>query len=188
MNQKGFINIAIIVLIVVIAGVAGYFGLRKTSPAPVTPSTSTQETTITNQTLPSTSVSNTFSANINGYFETCMDSVAMYKRINGSWEKVSNKLPLKRDYYLDDKFVGSYRCHVACSELPNPYTMQLIEYKKVGEKTPPPDSGSAANTLPVYQIPVYQTVSLSGDVKIDIQYFSDKSCQNKKTFSTVIKR
>ena len=108
----------------------------------------------------------------------------MYKRINGSWEKVSSKLQGKGLYYLDDKFVGYGMCDVfVCSELPNPYAIQLVEYKKVGEKTPPPDSGSTANALPVYQ-----TISLSGDIKIDIQYFSDKNCQNKKTFSTVIKR
>ena len=125
-----------------------------------------------------------FSTNLNGYFETCMDTSAMYKRINGSWEKVSTELPGKGLYYLDNKFVGYGMCDVVvCTELPKPYTTQLVEYKKVGEKAPPSNSGSTANTLPVYQ-----TVSLSGDVKIDIQYFSDKNCQNKKTFSTVIKR
>jgi hypothetical protein len=113
-----------------------------------------------------------------------MDTSAMYKRVNGSWEKVSTDLPGKGLYYLDNKFVGYGMCDVVvCTELPKPYTMQLVEYRKVSEKVPPSDSGSTANTLPVYQ-----TVSLSGDVKIDIQYFSDKTCQNKKTFSTVIKR
>ena len=179
----------LIALVVILAGVVGYFTLRK-SPTPTTPpnvqqSPVTQITPpTTSQTPPPTSAGNTFSANINGYFETCMDSSAMYKRINGSWEKVSSELPGKGLYYLDDTFVGYGMCDVVvCSELPNPYTIQLVKYKKVGEKTPPPDSGNTANTLPVYQ-----TVSLSGDVKIDIQYFSDKNCQNKKTFSTVIKR
>lgn len=138
----------------------------------------------TNQNQPPTFTGNAFSTNLNGYFETCMDTSTMYKRINGSWEKVSTELPGKGLYYLNNKFVGYGMCDVVvCTELPKPYTIQLVEYKKVGEKAPPSDSGSTANTLPVYQ-----TVSLSGDVKIDIQYFSDKNCQNKKTFSTVIKR
>ena len=171
MNQKGFINTPIIVLIVILIGVAGYFTFQKWQ-APTNPPGAINI------------VDNNFSTNINGYFETCMDTSTTYKRINGSWEKVSTELPGKGLYYLDNKFVGYGMCDVVvCTELPKPYTIALVEYKKVGEKAPPSDSGSAANTLPVYQ-----TVLLSGDVKINIQYFSDKNCQNKKTFSTVLKR
>ena len=190
MNQKGFSNIALIILIVVvIAGAVGYFALRKSPMQPILPVVE-QPPVIqitppsTNQTPPPTSTGNTFSTNLNGYFDTCMDTSAMYKRTNGSWEKVSTELPGKGLYYLDNKFVGYGMCDVVvCTELPKPYMMQLVEYKKVGEKVRPWDRGSSANTLPVYQ-----TVSLSGDVKIDIQYFSDKNCQNKKTFSAVLKR
>ena len=188
-NQKGFSNTVLIVLVVILVGAVGYFALRKSPTQPVLPVVEQPPITQitppgTNQTPPPTSSGNTFSTNLNGYFETCMDTSAMYKRINGLWEKVSTELPEKGLYYLDNKFVGYGMCDVVvCTELPKPYMMQLVEYKKVGEKAPPSDSGSTANTLPVYQ-----TVSLSGDVKIDIQYFSDKNCQNKKTFSTVLKR
>jgi len=178
MNQKGFANIAIIVLVVILVGVVGYFifknwQVQTTPPTPLTPPESINV------------VDNSFSANIDGYFETCMDNAVMYKRTNNSWGKVSNELPGKGLYYLDDKFVGYGMCDVVvCTALPKPYTMPLVEYKNVGEKATPPDSGgTTANTLPVYQ-----AVPLSGDIKIDIQYFSDNNCQNKKTFSTVIKR
>ena len=192
-NQKGFANIGVTVLIVVLIGVAGYFTFRKWQ-SPTTPPIETLPVTQTPpQTIPPTTsnppvsisvVDNNFSTNIDGYFKTCMDTSAMYKRINSSWEKVSTKLPGKGLYYLDNKFVGYGMCDfVVCTELPNPYTIQLVEYRNVGEKAPPSGSGYTANTLPVYQ-----TVSLSGDVKIDIQYFSDENCQNKKTFSTVIKK
>lgn len=137
----------------------------------------------TDQTTPPTSSDNTFSTTINGYYATCMDNSSVYKRISGSWEKVSNKLPSKGLYYLDDKFVGYGMCDlVVCQELPKPYAIQLVEYKKVGEKAPPPDSGSIGDA------PVYQTIPLSGDIKIDILYSSDKNCQNKKTFSTIVER
>jgi hypothetical protein len=190
MSQKGFSNIALVILVVVIiAGAVGYFALRKSPAQPILPVIEQPPITqitppTTDQTPPATFTGNTFSTNLNGYFETCIDTSAMYKRTNGSWEKVSNELPGKGGYYLDNNFFGYGMCDVVvCTELPKPYTMQLVEYKKVGEKAPPSGSGYTANTLPVYQ-----TVSLSGDVKIDIQYFSDKNCQNKKTFSTVIKK
>lgn len=170
MDQKRSINVVVIVLIVLLVGTAGYLTFQKW-PASTLPGS----TNVAN---------NVFSTNIDGYFETCVDSTIMYKLENGLWEKVSNALPKKGLYYLDDKFVGYGMCDVVvCSELSKPYTVNLVEYKKVGEKTPPPDSGSTANVLPVYQ-----TAPLSGDIKIDIQYFSDKKCQSQKTFSTVLKR
>lgn len=168
MNQKGFSNISLAVIAAIIA-VSGYFVFFKNQntfpPYSVTPD-------------------NTFTANIDGYFETCIETASIYKQVNRSWKKVSNELPRKGLYYLNGKFFGYGMCDVVyCAELPKQYTLKLAEYQKVSEKAPPSDSGSTASTLPVYQ-----TVPLSGAVKIDIQYFSDKNCRNKKTVSTVIKR
>ena len=159
----------LIVLVVVLAGAVGYFVFSKNRNV-IPPYSITSD--------------NIFTTNIDGYFETCMDSSIIHKRLNGDWMKVSNELPGKGLYYLDDKFFGYGMCDVfVCTELPKPYMMQLVEYQKVSEKAPPLDSGSTANTLPVYQ-----TVPLRGDVKIDIHYFSDKDCLDKETVSTVIKR
>ena len=126
---------------------------------------------------------NTFSTPlfINGYYETCTDNTTVYKQADG-WQKVSNELPSKGLYYLDDKFVGYGMCDVVvCQELPKSYTVELVEYEKVGEKAPPAGSGSTAESLPVYQ-----TIPLSSDIKIEVQYYSDKNCQNQKTSSTII--
>ena len=41
-NQKGFANIVLIVLVVVLAGGAIYFALRKSTPEPTTPSATEQ--------------------------------------------------------------------------------------------------------------------------------------------------
>lgn len=163
MDQKSFANVVLMILLAILAVVVGNFALRKSPAQP------------TNQTPPSAFTGDTFSINLSGYFKTCLDAPVMYKRANGSWKKANTELPGKGLYYLDDKFVGYGMCDaVACAELPKPYTMQLVEYKKEGEKTPPSDSGSTANTLPVYQ-----TVPLSGDIKIDIQYFSESFCFNQ---------
>ncbi|MBI2613377.1 MAG: hypothetical protein HYW62_01265 [Candidatus Levybacteria bacterium] len=170
MNQKGNVNNALIITIVILLiGIGVYFAFFKKQ----------------NSFPPySVTANNTLSTNIDGYFETCMNNTSVYKKKNSSWEKVSNELPRKGLYYLDDKFFGYGMCDVVyCDKLPMPYTMKLVEYKKVGEKTPPPDSGSSANVLPMYQ-----TVSLNDDIKINIEYFSDNNCQNKKTISTVIKK
>lgn len=168
MNQKGLTNISLAVIAAIIA-ISGYFVFSKNRstfpPYSITPD-------------------NTFSTNIDGYFETCMDNAAIYKHLNGNWTKASNKLPGKGLYYLDDKFFGYGMCDVVyCTDLPKPYTLKLVEYRKISEKAPPSDSGSTASTLPAYQ-----TVPLSGDIKINIQYFNDKNCQNKEAVSAVIKR
>lgn len=170
MNQKGFVNNKLIITIVILLiGVSVYFVFsKKQNPFPPY----------------SVTAKNTFSTNIDGYFETCIDTASIYKQVNRSWEKASNELPEKGLYYLDGKFFGYGMCDVVyCTNLPKPYTLKLVEYQKVSEKTPPSDSGSTDPTLPVYQ-----TAPLSGNVKIDIQYYSDKNCQNKKIISTVIKR
>ena len=168
-NQEGFANIVLVFIIVAIISVVSfYFVLYKKQG-----------------TIPSYSITadNTFKANIDGYFKSCTNGAALYKLVNDSWEKVSNDLAVKGSYYLDNKFVGYSMCDlVVCQEFQDPYVIKLVEYKKVGEKAPPVDSGSTANPLPAYQ-----TVPLSGDVKIDTQYFSDKNCQNTKSFSTIIK-
>lgn len=181
-NQRGFANIVLIVLIITLVGVVGYFSLRKSPTQPILTSTEEQSPAI--QITPP-SAGDTFSTNLDGYFKTCVDTLTIiYKHTDNSWEKVTSELLGKGGYYLDNNFFGYSTCDVAiCTELPKPYTIQLVEYKKVGEKTPPIGSGYTAGTLPMYK-----TVSLSGNVKIDIQYFSDKDCQNKKTFSTTIKR
>ncbi|MEK7501689.1 MAG: hypothetical protein AAB629_02075 [Patescibacteria group bacterium] len=57
MNQKGFANIIFIVLVVIIAGVAGYFILRKISPTEISPPPpiSTQQSNTTNPISPTAS-------------------------------------------------------------------------------------------------------------------------------------
>ena len=127
-----------------------------------------------------------FSLNLTGYYKTCSDKEIISTRVNGSWEIVSDKFP-EQGFYLDDKFIFintyGYGCDaLSCIKLPQPYTVQMVRHTKVSEKAPP-DSGSTTNT-----VPVYQTVPLKGEIKIDIKYFSDEQCRDKKNFSTVIQR
>ena len=132
-------------------------------------------------------VDTVFSVNLSGYFVTCTSNNIISKRVNGSWEIVSDHFP-EKGFYLDDTFIfidtSGFGCDaLSCLELPTPYTIPLVEHTKIGEKAPPPHSDSAALT-----VPVYQTVPLKGEIKIDIEYFSDKNCGDKKNFSKVITR
>ena len=86
---------------------------------------------------------------------------------------------------LDQQFVGYGMCDVmVCTELPIPYTVKLIEYRQAGEQAPPDQSGSMTNA----PRPVYRTVPLTGDIKVNVAYYSDKDCQQPKAFSTILHR
>ena len=193
MNQKKLANIILIVVIVSLGGTLGYFTLPKSWPSISLPEKNPSIIKDSPQIIQPASLtpagsinaaSNIFSTNIDGYFETCMDNESIYKRLNNSWQRISNELPSKGLYYLDDKFIGYGMCDVvACIEVPKPYTVPLAEYEKMGEKIPPPESGSTATTLPVYR-----ANSLGGEIKIEIKYFSDKNCQENKIFSMVVNR
>ncbi|GEM_PF-5555723 len=134
--------------------------------------------------------SSTFSANINGYYMTCVSNKTISKRTNSSWEEVKEALPKRQGgYYLDDTFVNfvpdnDLGCdYFSCNELPKPYKVELIEHKKIGDKPPPPNSRKVVET-----VAVYKTVPLSGEIKIDVDYYADKNCSNKKTFSTITEK
>lgn len=202
MAQKIFFNTVFVSLIIILTGTVGYFAFNKQKVEP-TPSVSSNLTEVTppiveqapviNNELASTTSSSQvtvtdrgISLNIKGYFVMCELFSTLYKKVNNSWEKVltDTDLPQKGLYYLDSEFVGYGMCDSHfCTELPSPLTNRLVTYKNVGSKAPPKNSGSSALT-----VPVYTTSPLTGEIKIDVNYYSDKDCQNKKTFSTVIKK
>lgn len=132
--------------------------------------------------------SSTLSVNISGYYVTCVSNKTISKRINNSWKEVKEALPVRKGgYYLDDTFVdfvseNDLGCdYLSCTELQKPYTVKLIEHKKIGDKAPSSTSRKEAET-----VPVYKTVPLSGEIKVDIEYYGDENCSNKKTFSTTV--
>jgi hypothetical protein len=165
------------IFIISFSGMVGWFGLLQKHAVALAAPDSSELVDATNK---------TFTVPIKGYFETCMDNAAIYrqKRSDNEWERVSSDLPPRGLYYLDEKFVGYGMCDVVvCTELPTPYTVNLVEYEKIGEKNPPADSGSTANVLPVYK-----TIPLTGTIKVTVDYFSDKDCRHRETVSTVIQK
>src|SRR3989338_1336966 len=91
MNQKGFVNIALVVLVVILAGTAGYFALRKPTAEKINAAVNNEQPT---QVLPTTSQTNTsewkvytgdnfsvkYPANIFTMFDVRKYSGAQYKR------------------------------------------------------------------------------------------------------------
>jgi hypothetical protein len=126
---------------------------------------------------------NTLFIKIDGYVKSCLDRPSLFiKEGIFSWKKVNRNLPPKGMYYLDGEYHGYGMCDVVrCSKIQIPYTIQLVEYKKIGMKEP-------LETLEIkdYKVPVYQTVILKGKIKVELKYYTDDKCKNKKIFTTII--
>lgn len=126
--------------------------------------------------------------NIDGYVVSCSDNQAFYKKENNEWVKVSSKVD-KWPYYLDDHFIGRMMCDVLiCKKIEKPLIIDLVEYKEVGTKLAPEKSGFYDNSGSPAVATVYQTIPLKGEIRVELNYFSDHECKNKQLFSTVIKR
>lgn len=186
MNYKIY-TVPVLVLAAILASVAGYFIFKNQPAVPEVSVPSTSSATSTSE-LPLRSYT-TFSTDLSGYTMTCGSEplFTISKQINGTWEKIlPGDLPPAGLYYLDNAFVGygmnDYRVCTdpVCVPVPK-FTTQLLWHEKVGMKAPPADSGSSAAT-----VPVYATNPITGEIKVDITYFSDKDCKNKKTFSTTV--
>ncbi len=91
MNQKGFANIALIILVVVLAGAAGYFALRKPTTAPAEPSPASQATLPTNQTPPVTN-------DIVTPQTPPPSAIANWKTISGSYKSTNYQVKLPPDF------------------------------------------------------------------------------------------
>ena len=127
---------------------------------------------------------NELSFSIDGYYESCMDRAVISRHINGEWVRVEDSLPGKGNYYIDGKFVGYGMCdYIVCTTIPAPFTVSLVERKRVGEQAPPPDSGT---TVPA--VPVFTTVPLSGGIRVEMSYYGDQDCQDRKDISIVVER
>ncbi len=119
--------------------------------------------------------------NLSGYTLSCSEPLRLYVQEADSWRETTQYLPLKGMYYLDGEYYGYKMCDVMiCNKIDNPINIKLTEYKKIGEK-------ESLETKD-YLVPEYQTVNLSGKIKIEYEYFTDKNCKNKKIFSTIINK
>lgn len=121
---------------------------------------------------------------VSGYQSVCSDGVALYQWERGAWRQANRQLPGKGLYFLDGKFVGYGACdYVTCNEFAGPIEVSPFEYRKTGAKPPPKDSGTSAPELPVFE-----TVELHGKLKVELSYFTDPKCTQRKTVTKVLRR
>lgn len=125
----------------------------------------------------------THTVNIDGYVNYCMKDTTIYKKQNNDWVETITLLPYSGLYFLDGKFVPYGMCDVvSCHKLDKPYVINLIEFQKTGKQPAPANSGTTAI------LDVYQSVPLTGEIKIVVDYYSDEQCQTKQIYTEIINK
>lgn len=127
---------------------------------------------------------------INGYYEGCNEIVAIYKKENDTWVKTTTKLPIQAGFYLNDTFQHYPTCSDnSCQKIETPFTVPLNEYRAVEDKLAPPNSGliEVITGKPAY-IHAYETNILTGDLKIELKYFSDSECKKPAVHTELIQK
>jgi len=122
---------------------------------------------------------------INGYILSCSTHPDVSVFENGKWRKIINNLPYKGIYYLDDKYIGYGWCDVDGSVKVDSFSIPLVEYKQIGKKKTPPDPELHPEGVLIKE---FQTVSLHGEIKIELRYYSDSTCTKEIIYSQIIKR
>ena len=113
---------------------------------------------------------------IDGYRESCASGPAIFVYENGSWRKANTQLPGKGMYFLDGEYRGYGMCdHSVCNKIENPLKINLVEYAQVGKRESLETKG--------YYAPEFNTIKLNGKIKVELDYYADSHCGNKKTFT-----
>lgn len=132
-------------------------------------------------TLTASLSNHTLTVNLEGYIQSCSFQPYFYIEENGAWRKVKGEESIIEigPYYLDGVYKGYTWCDVAkCYAIEPPYQAELIEYRQVGEKASPDE--------PAKKVAEFQRVQLTGKVKVELTYFTDRMCQDEKIFTTIL--
>ncbi len=126
-----------------------------------------------------------FTIEVDGYIKSCAWYPVVSVKDNGTWRQWNNpfnsgKTPL---CYLDDQFKPMGLCdYVTCQKI-STLTIPLVEYIQVGMKQAPLEVSNNIGSLPMYK-----TVSLHGEIKVQFGYFADSTCRNEKTITVTFNR
>jgi hypothetical protein len=125
------------------------------------------------------------SVKLDGYKVDCCTEAVVSIKEHGTWRVVNQTLPGKGLYYLDDQFGGyGWWDVLSCIKIDS-LLVRLVEYKEIGMKEAPPNSGLSPKGI---KIPVFKTIYLKGDIKIEITYYSNSTCTDNKVFTEFITR
>ena len=122
---------------------------------------------------------NKLQINIDGYIETCINEPNIFVNEGGNWRAADIELPGKGMYFLDGEYIGYGMCDVVvCDEIRNPMEIELVEYVEVGERESLETEG--------YIVSEFSTKQLSGEIKVELKYYTDSDCKDEKTFTTTV--
>lgn len=126
---------------------------------------------------------NKFQVDINGYMRYCINEPSIFVYENGDWREANTQLPGKGMYFLDGEYHGYGMCDVTwCYKIENPIEISLVEYVEVGKK----ESLETALETGGHQVPDFNTKKLTGKIRVELDYYTDSDCENKKTFTTTV--
>ena len=139
---------------------------------------------------PITTISNnTLSINLDGYWRTTCMAVppSIYVKNGSSWRKANREIWRESPVYYVDGRINTPDCDVVYCKRIWPFSVELVEYVKVGERAPPADRqyywGGKLNL-----VPDFKSYPLKGEVKVEMKYFADKNCTDARNFSATFNR
>ena len=116
-----------------------------------------------------------------GYLLTCAEHVKVHALRNDNWEEVINDFSITDTYpafYVNDQPNFSQCDVLICNKNEKPLYLHLVEYLKIGEKLAP---NSTENFWPVFE-----SKNLIGEIKVELDVYTDDQCQNKQRYSKII--
>jgi len=118
------------------------------------------------------------------YYAGDCSPITLSTKVDGKRLAVE-KLPYKKEYYLDGKYTSPVQCaYMKCQEYYKGETnVDLVKHLNVWSR-PAPSWDLDVENLPT--IPMYVTRRIEGEVKIEAAYFSDESCQKRKVYTEVV--
>ncbi len=123
-----------------------------------------------------------FGINLVGSYRLgCSDKVKVFRREANQWKEYFLPFSIGGPHYLDGEYsaINGMCDVVTCNKIQRAMIFPLIFWNEIGEKPFPGKSGPPL-------IPDYKTEKLTGDVRVNIPYYTDNLCKNKKIASGVV--
>jgi hypothetical protein len=122
---------------------------------------------------------------VNGYIRTCMTVPDIYVKGLFGWRKADNT-PLHGIFFIDDRFVLGADCDLVDNVKVDSFSVSLVEYREFPKRHVPKEYEQ--NVTGNHMVKVYRSVPIKGEIKIQIDYFTDSTCTDKKIATSYLKR
>jgi hypothetical protein len=121
-----------------------------------------------------------FSFSVDGY-GTCNNKPVVSVFEDGEWQKVYTDFPpVTGPMYVDGLYSPLMGCDLIVCRERSDFDVELGKFVQTGERRHP-DSF-------LHKIPEFVQEPLTGKIKIELDYYSDSNCKNKKHFEQIINK